>query len=160
MTIITCSFTQIIDVNQNCAEWSFAAIIIAGGVNNLFNQTVNQIKTVNPALVKGVLKTDKWFWCAAMAAYMSNRLVFLPNIQLQWLINAIEHTALSYGLTAQNCGIQLPNNDEIRQKLLDKVLIQWESFFSSQTFYRFCHKVCATASAPPLPILTGRITMC
>lgn len=53
----------------------------------------------------------------------------LPDVQLQWLINAIDHTASSHGLTAEQLWYQLPNNNEIRQQLLDKVLIHESRFF-------------------------------
>ena len=53
----------------------------------------------------------------------------LPNVQLQWLINAIDHTALSYELTPENLWYQLPKNTEMRQHLLDSVLIHESRFF-------------------------------
>lgn len=53
----------------------------------------------------------------------------LPDVQLQWLINAIDHTAASHGLTTKKLWYQLPNNNEIRQQLLDKVLIHESRFF-------------------------------
>ena len=53
----------------------------------------------------------------------------LPDIQLQWLINAIDHTASSHGLTVANLWSQLPSNNELRQQLLDKVLIHESRFF-------------------------------
>ena len=53
----------------------------------------------------------------------------LPNTQLQWLTNAIDHTATLNGLTTQQLWYQLPKNNEIRQQLLDKVLIHESRFF-------------------------------
>ena len=53
----------------------------------------------------------------------------LPDVQLQWLINAIDHTASSHGLTINKLWHQLPNDHELRQQLLDKVLIHESRFF-------------------------------
>lgn len=53
----------------------------------------------------------------------------LPNIQLQWLRNAIYHTALSHGITAKSLWHQLPSNEDLRQQLLDNVLIHESRFF-------------------------------
>lgn len=53
----------------------------------------------------------------------------LPDVQLQWLINAIDHTASSHGLTINKLWYQLPNDHELRQQLLDKVLIHESRFF-------------------------------
>ncbi|KRG33013.1 chemotaxis protein CheR [Psychrobacter sp. P11G3] len=53
----------------------------------------------------------------------------LPDIQLQWLANAIDCTAMSNGLSVQQLWYQLSKNDELRQQLLDKVLIHESRFF-------------------------------
>ena len=53
----------------------------------------------------------------------------LPNTQLQWLTNAIDHTATLNGLNTQQLWYQIPKNNEIRQQLLDKVLIHESRFF-------------------------------
>ena len=53
----------------------------------------------------------------------------LPDIQRQWLVNAIDRTAVANGLSALQLWRQLPNNDALRQQLLDKVLIHESRFF-------------------------------
>ncbi|QOD12404.1 chemotaxis protein CheR [Psychrobacter sp. 28M-43] len=53
----------------------------------------------------------------------------LPDIQLQWLANAIDCTAMSNGLSVQQLWYQLSKNNELRQQLLDKVLIHESRFF-------------------------------
>ena len=53
----------------------------------------------------------------------------LPSIQRNWLENAVVQTALSYGLTTVQLWQQLPLNDELRQCLVDKVLIHESRFF-------------------------------
>lgn len=53
----------------------------------------------------------------------------LPAVQLRWLVNAIDYTAASRDLTADQLWHQLPKNNEIRQQLLDKVLIHESRFF-------------------------------
>ncbi|AAZ19662.1 MCP methyltransferase, CheR-type [Psychrobacter arcticus 273-4] len=53
----------------------------------------------------------------------------LPNIQYNWLENAVIQTALSYGLTSVQLWQQLPFHDELRQRLLDKALIHESRFF-------------------------------
>ncbi|KAF0568568.1 Chemotaxis protein methyltransferase CheR [Psychrobacter nivimaris] len=53
----------------------------------------------------------------------------LPDIQLQWLANAIDCTAMSNGLSVQQLWYQLSRNNELRQQLLDKVLIHESRFF-------------------------------
>ena len=50
------------------------------------------------------------------------------------------HTALSYGLTAEKLWYQLPKNDEIRQQLLDKVLIHESRFFRHMPSIEFVKK--------------------
>lgn len=54
----------------------------------------------------------------------------LPDVQLQWLTNAINHTASLHGLSITKLWDQLPNNSAIRQRLLDKVLIHESRFFA------------------------------
>lgn len=53
----------------------------------------------------------------------------LPDVQLQWLTNAINQTASLHGLSITKLWDQLPNNSAIRQRLLDKVLIHESRFF-------------------------------
>ncbi|WP_372843483.1 protein-glutamate O-methyltransferase CheR [Psychrobacter sp.] len=53
----------------------------------------------------------------------------LPNIQRNWLENAVIQTAWSYGVTIAELWQQLPFNDELRQHLLNRVLIHESRFF-------------------------------
>ena len=102
---------------------------IAGDVNNFTQPDSNLIKAVKPSLIKGLLQADS-FDVQQWQRYIEQEIGFvLPNVQLQWLINAIEHTALSHGLTVEKLWCQLPKNDEVRQQLLDKVLIHESRFF-------------------------------
>ncbi|MGE6245298.1 CheR family methyltransferase [Psychrobacter proteolyticus] len=64
----------------------------------------------------------------------------LPERQLQWLVNAIEGTAISNGLSAQELWCQLPKNTELRQCLLDNVLIHESRFFRHQPSIDFVVK--------------------
>ncbi|WP_286740264.1 CheR family methyltransferase [Psychrobacter sp. UBA3068] len=64
----------------------------------------------------------------------------LPDVQLQWLINAIDRTALTHGLTANSLWHQLPNNTMLRQQLLDKVLIHESRFFRHMPSIEFVTK--------------------
>ena len=73
---------------------------------------------------KDRIDTQQW------QRYIEQEIGFvLPDIQLQWLINAIDHTASSYGLTTESLWNQLPSNSDMRQQLLDKVLIHESRFF-------------------------------
>ena len=64
----------------------------------------------------------------------------LPNVQLQWLRNAIDYTATSNGLTTQQLWHQLSENNELRQLLLDKVLIHESRFFRHKPSIDFITK--------------------
>ena len=64
----------------------------------------------------------------------------LPNIQLQWFKNAIEHTAVSHALTTAQLWCQLSENPELRQQLLDKVLIHESRFFRHKPSIDFVKK--------------------
>lgn len=102
---------------------------IAGDVNNFTQPDSNSIKAIKPSLIKGLLQADS-FDVQQWQRYIEQEIGFvLPNVQLQWLINAIEHTALSHGLTVEKLWCQLSKNDEVRQQLLDKVLIHESRFF-------------------------------
>lgn len=74
----------------------------------------------------------------------------LPSVQLQWLINAINHTASLYGLTAAKLWEQLPNNSVIRQQLLDKVLIHESRFFRHKPSIDFVVKCALQHQQQPL----------
>ncbi|MBZ1392057.1 chemotaxis protein CheR [Psychrobacter pacificensis] len=80
----------------------------------------------------------------------------LPNTQLQWLTNAIDHTAILNGLTTQQLWYQLPKNNEIRQQLLDKVLIHESRFFrhkpSIDFITRYAIDKCADDRSKPFRI--------
>ena len=80
----------------------------------------------------------------------------LPNTQLQWLTNAIDHTATLNGLTTQQLWYQLPKNNEIRQQLLDKVLIHESRFFrhkpSIDFITRYAIDKCAADRSKPFRI--------
>ena len=64
----------------------------------------------------------------------------LPDIQLQWLANAIDCTAMSNGLSVQQLWYQLSKNDGLRQQLLDKVLIHESRFFRHRPSIDFVTK--------------------
>lgn len=53
----------------------------------------------------------------------------LPDIQLQWLMNAVDQTAAMHGLTTAQLKDKLPLDSKMRQKLLDKVIIPESRFF-------------------------------
>ena len=73
--------------------------------------------------------------------YIEHEIGFvLPDMQLQWLINAIECTAISNGLTLEQLWIQLPKNSELRQQFLDKVLIHESRFFRHKPSIDFVTK--------------------
>ncbi len=98
-------------------------------MNNLTQPNSEHIQTAKSASIKTLMQSGD-FDVQQWQRYIEQEIGFvLPDIQLQWLINAIDHTASSYGLTAQKLWYQLPNNDEMRQKLLDKVLIHESRFF-------------------------------
>ena len=102
---------------------------IEGDVNNLTQPDNNPITAAKPSLIKGLLQGDG-FDVQQWQRYIEQEIGFvLPNVQLQWLINAIEHTALSHGLSVEQLWYQISKNNEIRQQLLDKVLIHESRFF-------------------------------
>ena len=84
---------------------------------------------IKPILVEASLQENS-FDVEQWRRYIEQVIGFvLPDVQLQWLINAIDHTALSYGLTAKTLWHRLPKNNEMRQQLLDNVLIHESRFF-------------------------------
>ena len=80
----------------------------------------------------------------------------LPDVQLQWLTNAIDHTATLNGLNIHQLWCQLPKNNEIRQQLLDKVLIHESRFFrhkpSIDFVTRYAIDKCADDRSKPFRI--------
>ena len=86
-------------------------------------------KHIKPILVEASLQNNS-FDVQQWRRYIEQEIGFvLPDVQLQWLINAIDHTASSYGLTAKTLWHRLPTNNEMRQQLLDSVLIHESRFF-------------------------------
>ena len=84
---------------------------------------------IKPILAKASLQENS-FDVGRWRRYIEQEIGFvLPDVQLQWLINAIDHTASSYGLTAETLWHRLPKNNEMRQQLLDNVLIHESRFF-------------------------------
>ena len=53
----------------------------------------------------------------------------LPDVQLQWLMNAVVHTATAHKLTVFQLWMTLPTNSELRQQLFDAVIIPETRFF-------------------------------
>ena len=53
----------------------------------------------------------------------------LPDVQLQWLMNAVAHTAAAHKLTVFQLWMMLPTNSELRQQLFDAVIIPETRFF-------------------------------
>ncbi|MGB6925125.1 CheR family methyltransferase [Psychrobacter sp.] len=95
------------------------------GVNKL-NHLLNTVElTLGNTLMKvDSLDVQRW------QKYIEQETGFvLPDIQLQWLANAIDCTAMSNGLSVQQLWYQLSKSDELRQQLLDKVLIHESRFF-------------------------------
>ena len=82
------------------------------------------------ALAAEALKHDTAFDSEQWQRYIEQEIGFiLPTVQSNWLINAVSQTALSYGLSIIQLWNQLPFNYELRQQLLDKVLIHESRFF-------------------------------
>ena len=105
------------------------AAIIVGHVDNRTQPDSNLVKTITPTSANAVMHDDS-LDAKQWQRYIEQEIGFvLPDVQLQWLINAIDHTAMSRGLTAKKLWYQLPKNDELRQQLLDKVLIHESRFF-------------------------------
>ena len=90
------------------------------------------------ALAAEVLRQDAAFDTKQWQRYIEQEIGFiLPNVQRKWLVNAVTQTALSYGLTILQLWQQLPINHELRQQLLDKVLIHESRFFRHQPSIEF-----------------------
>lgn len=97
--------------------------------NFIQSDTTTPRKTASPSLAS-VLTSEGGFDVQRWQRYVEQEIGFvLPDVQLQWLINAIDQTAVSHRLTSQQLWYQLPNNAEMRQQLLDKVLIHESRFF-------------------------------
>ncbi|MDN3452592.1 MULTISPECIES: CheR family methyltransferase [unclassified Psychrobacter] len=89
----------------------------------------NLLNTVKLILGSALMKVGD-FDLQQWQKYIEQEIGFvLPDIQLQWLTNAIDSTAMANGLTVQQLWCQLPKNSQLRQQLLDKVLIHESRFF-------------------------------
>ena len=104
----------------------------------------NHIKKFSPILPKAdalaaeALKDNAAFDTEQWQRYIEQEIGFiLPNVQRKWLVNAVSQTASSYGLTLIQLWKQLPINHELRQQLLDKVLIHESRFFRHQPSIEF-----------------------
>lgn len=96
------------------------------------NRTQQDANIVDKASSDSVtaLRQDDSFDTQQWQRYIEQEIGFvLPDIQRQWLVNAIDRTAVANGLSALQLWRQLPNNDALRQQLLDKVLIHESRFF-------------------------------
>lgn len=100
-------------------------------MNNLTQRdirAVDKAKTrsiaINVSVKDDTLNAQQW------RGYIEQEIGFvLPDIQLQWLMNAVDHTALAHDLTVLQLWTALPFNSELRQQLLDAVLIPESRFF-------------------------------
>ena len=90
------------------------------------------------ALAAEALRHDSAFDTEQWQCYIEQEIGFiLPNVQRKWLVNAVTQTAVGYGLTIIQLWNQLHINFEIRQQLLDKVLIHESRFFRHQPSIEF-----------------------
>ncbi|MBE0407001.1 CheR family methyltransferase [Psychrobacter sp. AOP22-C1-22] len=104
------------------------------------NFTQPDTRPIKPTVVRALVQ-DGDFDAQQWQRYIEQEIGFvLPNGQLQWLINAIDHTAAAHRLTPQQLWYQLPKNDEMRQQLLDKVLIHESRFFRHKPSIDFVTK--------------------
>lgn len=69
----------------------------------------------------------------------------LPNEQQQWLINAVSQTASSYTLSLNDLWQKLPTHPELRQQLIDSVLIPESRFFRHLPSIQFITKAAISA---------------
>ncbi|WP_201556468.1 CheR family methyltransferase [Psychrobacter sp. 72-O-c] len=108
-------------------------------MNNLTqrdSRAVDQAKTrsiaINVLVKNAILNAQQW------RSYIEQEIGFvLPDIQLKWLVNAVDHTAAAHQLTVEQLWTALPFNSELRQKLLDAVLIPESRFFRHIPSIRF-----------------------
>ena len=114
-----------------------AAKLIAGYMNNHTRKGSIIINKAETASLESFMQDDSEtsiddaaFDTQRWQRYIEQEIGFiLPTVQRKWLVNAVSQTALSYGLTSIQLWHQLPHNDELRQQLLDKVLIHESRFF-------------------------------
>ena len=106
-------------------------------MNHHIQKDNNSTRIAEVASVEALLQDDAiaipydpTFDARQWQRYIEREIGFiLPNIQRNWLENAVIQTALSYGLTTERLWHQLPINNVLRQQLLDKVLIHESRFF-------------------------------
>lgn len=77
----------------------------------------------------------------------------LPREQQQWLINAVSQTANTHALSLDDLWQKLPTHPNLRQQLLDSVLIPESRFFRHLPSIQFITK--AAVFADKLPIEAG-----
>ncbi len=76
------------------------------------------------------MRQDKHLDAQQWRRYIEHEIGFvLPDIQLQWLVNAVNRTVAAHGMTVSQLWQELPLNLELRQYLLDRVLILESRFF-------------------------------
>jgi len=100
-------------------------------VNNRTQQNIRAIsKAKTGSMVVTVLVKEDFLNAQQWRRYIEQEIGFvLPDMQLQWLVNAVDHTAAVHQLTVAQLWTALPFNSELRQKLLDAVLIPESRFF-------------------------------
>ena len=112
-------------------------------MNKLTKADKKPLSTVEFASSNALMQYDH-FDVQKWQKYIEKEIGFvLPDIQLQWFINAIECVAKSNGLTAEQLWYKLPKDNELRQRLLDKVLIHESRFFRHKPSIDFVIK-CAS----------------
>lgn len=100
-------------------------------MNNRTQQNIRAIsKAKTGSKVVTVLVKEDFLNAQQWRRYIEQEIGFvLPDRQLQWLVNAVDHTAAVHQLTVAQLWTALPFNRELRQKLLDAVLIPESRFF-------------------------------
>lgn len=109
-------------------------------MDNLTRPNSCRPQTSKPVLTRALMSED-YVDVQQWQKYIEQEIGFvLPDVQLQWLTNAITHTASLHGLSITKLWEQLPNNSAIRQRLLDKVLIHESRFFRHMPSVEFVIK--------------------
>lgn len=98
------------------------------------NRTQRDIRAIGKAKTRSmavnVLVKDNTLNVQQWRRYIEQEIDFmLPEMQLQWLVNAVDHTAAAHQLTVAQLWNTLLLNSELRQQLLDTVLIPESRFF-------------------------------
>lgn len=107
------------------------AVFIVGGIFSSDNiSELNYLLNIARLMLGNILMKVDSLDVHRWQRYIEQETGFvLPDIQLQWLANAVDCTALSNGLSIQQLWYRLSENDELRQQVLDKVLIHESRFF-------------------------------